>query len=315
MRPSSKSEKIKRWTPDRLPPLDGRTYVITGGNSGIGFEAARMLGKAGGHIVIAARSPDKAAEAQSRLLRLGITAVDVVRLDLSSLASVREAADEVRGRFDGIHGLINNAGIMQTPETRTVDGYELQFATNHLGHFLWTSRLMDVVDAAKGRVVTVSSIAHKYGHIDLDDLMTEKNYTPTRAYAQSKLANMMFAFELDRRLEEAGANAISICCHPGYSNTNLQSTGPRGLLNAAYKVLNPLLAQGADKGAIPTVLSAAGAEAQRGHYYGPTGFFDAIGPVGDSNIAKHALDREVWRKLWDATEELVSEPFALPVRG
>lgn len=306
------SPQISDWTPDRLPRLDGKIYVITGGNSGIGYEAARMLGQNGGRIVIAARTPAKAEAARTALQRDGVAEVEVVPLDLSSLASVREGAETLRRRVERIDGLINNAGIMQTPQRTTVDGYELQFATNHLGHFLWTSRLIDLVEAASGRVVTLSSIAHKLGRIDLDDLMTEKAYSPGKAYGQSKLANMMFALELDRRLTEAGAKTASIVCHPGYSNTNLQSTGPEGVWNGLYKLLNPLLAQPAEKGAIPTVLAAAGEEAESGRYYGPTGFLDARGPVGEASIASHARDREVWRQLWAKSEDLVGEPFRMP---
>ncbi|NND49916.1 MAG: short-chain dehydrogenase, partial [Rhizobiales bacterium] len=160
--------------------------------------------------------------------------------------------------------------------------------------------------------VVVSSIAHRFGEIALDDLMSENDYTPTKAYAQSKLANLMFALELDRRLQAAGCKAVCIACHPGYSSTNLQSTGPRGLFSLLYKLANPLLAQSAAAGAIPTVLAAAGKEAQRGGYYGPQKMSEARGPVSDASVASRALDREVAEKLWHASEELIGEPFNLP---
>ena len=306
---------FKNWTPDRLPDLTGKTYVITGGNSGIGLEAARMLGKAGGDVVLACRSPEKAQSAKAALDGKVKGDVSVVALDLSDLGSVRAAAGELRGRLSRIDALINNAGIMQTPPMKTKDGFELQLGTNHIGHFVWTSLLIGLVEAAEGRVVMVCSIAHKFGRIHFDDLMVEKAYTPTKAYGQSKLANLLFAFELDRRLEAAGAKTIAIACHPGYSATALQSTGPTGFLNVLYKALNPLLAQGADAGAIPTVLAAAGTEARRGAYYGPQKMSEARGPVGDALVADHAQDRAAWARLWEATEALLGEPFAMPGRA
>lgn len=298
---------VKDWKETRLPDLTGKTYVITGGNSGIGFEAARMLGAKGGRVILACRSLDKAEQARAQLTGNVTGRIDIVRLDLSDTASIREAASELRDMVDGIDGLINNAGIMQTPQLTTKDGFELQFGTNHLGHFLWTHLLIDLVEKAAGRVVAVSSIAHKYGKktIDFDDLMHEKAYSANTAYFQSKLANLMFAFELDRRLKAAGSNAIAIACHPGYSATNLQSTGPKGILKLIYKPMNALLAQPSHKGALPTVLAAAGTEAKRGAYYGPTSWGDANGPVSDTKVAQHALDELVQARLWEESEKLL----------
>ncbi len=296
---------VKSWTADRLPDLKGKCFVITGGNSGIGYDAAKMLGDRGADIVLACRSPEKAKSAQQKLQSQIKGKVDVVQLDLSDLSSVRAGAEQVRAICPKIDGLINNAGIMQTPALTTKDGFELQFGTNHLGHFLWTGLLLDLVEAAKGRVVVVSSIAHKMGKIHFDNLMLTEGYTPSKAYFQSKHANILFAFELDRRLKETGSKAMAIACHPGYSATNLQSTGPKGFLNLLYKPLNALMAQPSHLGALPTVLAAAGVEAKRGAYYGPTGFYDARGPVSDSGVAEHALDQEVWRRLWNVSEDLV----------
>jgi NAD(P)-dependent dehydrogenase (short-subunit alcohol dehydrogenase family) len=296
---------VTNWTPDRLPPLEGRSYIITGGNSGIGLEAAIMLARAGASVTLACRNPDKAAAAAQRILSETGAEPGVVILDLASMASIRRAAEEVRTSHSKIDGLINNAGIMQTPELKTEDGFELQLGSNHLGHFLWTGLLLDRVQAASGRIVTVSSVAHKYGEIHLDDLMLEQGYSPTIAYCQSKLANLMFALELQRRLAAKGSQASSIACHPGYSGTALQSTGPTGFLNFIYKITNALLAQPAEKGAIPTVLAAAGEEAQSGGYYGPTGWQDAGGPVGDASIAGRALKEDVAAALWEKSEALV----------
>ncbi|WP_299321687.1 oxidoreductase [Parasphingopyxis sp.] len=296
---------IRNWKPDALPDLTGKRYIITGGNSGIGFDAAKMLADKGGDVVIAGRSEQKINAAAASLQSSATGEIDTVQLDLSNLSNVRKAAETVRARYDKIDGLINNAGIMQTPETRTVDGYELQLATNHLGHFLWAGLLFDLVEHADGRIVTVSSIAHKFGTIFTDDLMLEKSYSPTQAYGQSKLANMLFGLELHRRLAAKGSTVQSIVCHPGYSNTALQDTGPSGLLNFAYKFLNPLLAQPSALGAIPTVLAAAGEEAQSGAYYGPTGWGDARGPVGDSFVAMRGRNAERAQWLWEESEKLV----------
>jgi NAD(P)-dependent dehydrogenase (short-subunit alcohol dehydrogenase family) len=289
---------VTNWTPDRLPSLEGRSYIITGGNSGIGLEAAIMLARAGGSVTLACRSRDKAAAAAKRVASETGAEPGVVIL-------VRQAAEAVRESHAKIDGLINNAGIMQTPQLKTEDGFELQLGSNHLGHFLWTGLLLDRVEAASGRVVTVSSIAHKYGEIHLDDLMLEQGYTPTIAYCQSKLANLMFALELQRRLAAKGSSASSIACHPGYSGTALQSSGPTGVLNLIYKFTNALMAQPAHKGAIPTVLAAAGEEARPGGYYGPTAWRDTRGPVGDASIAGRALKEDVAAALWEKSEALV----------
>ncbi len=293
------------WTPDRLPNLAGKTYFITGGNSGIGLEAAKMLAAAGGDIIIGCRNTDKGAAALTDLGAIAKGAYSQVQLDLASLDSVRRATEDVKSRTGKLDGLINNAGIMQTPQQQTADGFEMQLGTNHLGHFLLGGLLFDLVAAAKGRVVVVSSLAHKYGVIHFDDLMLVKNYDPTKAYTQSKLANLMFALELDRRLKAVSSPVSCMACHPGYSNTQLQSTGPSGFLNGLYKLTNPLLSQPAYNGAIPTVLSAAGEEAIAGGYYGPTGFMEARGPVSDAGVANRARNEKAAARLWAESEKLV----------
>lgn len=300
---------VSNWTPDRLPDLSGRVYVITGGNSGIGLEAARVLAAHNADVILAARDPEKAAAAAFSLEILGAGRPSTVHLDLADLASVRAAAAQVRERAPKIDGLVNNAGIMQTPKSVTADGFETQFGTNHLGHFLWTALLLDRVAAVAGRVVTVASIAHKYGRLHFDDLMLARRYDPTVAYCQSKLANLVFALELDRRLKSKGASASSIACHPGYSNTNLQSTGPGAGLTMLYRLTNALIAQSAERGAIPTVLAAAGLEASGGGYYGPTGFRDLNGPVGTASVAARARDASSAERLWTESERLVGHRF------
>jgi len=303
--------KLTNWTPDQLPDLTGKTYLVTGGNSGIGLEAAKMLAAAGGDIVIACRNAEKAKQAIAEINEAGFGNTDAISVDLSSMKSVRQAAGEFRSRYDRLDALVNNAGIMQTPETRTVDGFELQIATNHLGHFLLTSLLFDLIEKVAGRVVTVSSIAHKFGKMNLEDLMLNEGYSPTRAYAQSKLANLLFAQELDRRVRTVNSQVKSVACHPGYSATRLQDTGPASALNVLYKFLNPLMAQPAYNGAIPTVLAAAGNEAKAGGYYGPRRLGEARGPVGDAQVAKVARDVHSAQRLWEMSELLVGREWPI----
>lgn len=306
------SAQLRNWTPDRLPDLHGKIYLVTGGNSGIGLEASRMLAEAGADVVIACRNPDKAKRAVAEISACGAGAADSISLDLSSMDSVREAAAEFRARYDRLDALINNAGIMQTPQSRTEDGFELQFATNHLGHFLLAGLLFDLVKKVEGRIVTVSSIGHRFGSIHADDVMLSTEYTPTKAYTQSKLANVMFMLELDRRLQSSGSKVKSIACHPGYSATNLQDTGPSGVMNRIYKVTNALMAQSAQMGAMPTVLAAAGVEARSGGYYGPRYMSETRGPVGDAEIARHARDEKTARRLWEMSEMLVDFRWPVP---
>ena len=301
---------VANWQADRLADLSGKSYVITGGNSGIGFEAARILAGRGGHVIIAARNPEKAGAAADALRREhGADNITTVQLDLASLASVRSAAAELKDSGVKIDALINNAGIMQTPKSQTQDGFETQFGTNHLGHFLWTALLFDQVAAAQGRIVTVSSIAHRYGRIRFNNLMMSSGYDAMQAYCQSKLANLVFALELHRRLKASNSAVASIACHPGYSNTALQSTGPAALMAAIYSVTNVLFAQSAKRGCLPTVLSAAGTEAVSGAYFGPTGLRELKGPVGDAAVSRAARNDETGKRLWEVSEQLVDHSW------
>lgn len=302
------------WTPDELPDLTGRTYAITGGNGGLGLEAAKFLTRKGARVVITSRSEGK-AEVALQAIREAVPSADVayVLLDIADPASIASAAEGLRKACPQMDALINNAGVMQTPLVRTAEGFELQIATNHLGHFRLNAALLDHLEASAGRIVPVSSIAHKYGRIDLDDFNSEKSYDPTAAYGQSKLANLMYGFELQRRLEARGSQVTCIPCHPGYCATNLQSTGV-GMeggslfLRWLYRVTNRTVAQSATKGAYPLVLAAADPNAEPGVYYGPTGLGQMRGPVGRSYVSEAARDEEMARRLWEKTEELVG-PF------
>ncbi|MBD2843379.1 oxidoreductase [Erythrobacter rubeus] len=307
--PHMETSGIENWTPENLPDLSGKLCIITGGNSGIGFEAAKLLARQNADVVIAARNEMKGKQALAKIVNLGEGRCELLKIDLADSSSIRDAAKEAQDRFGAIAALINNAGVMQTPKQKTADGYEMQLGTNHLGHFLWCALMFDQVDGRGGRVVTVSSIAHKFGRIDFDNLMMERGYDASRAYFRSKLANLLFAMELHRRLDKADSRIKSIACHPGYSDTELQFSGPTAVLKAIYKITNSIIAQPAKLGAYPTVLAAADPDAVSGGYYGPTGFFDARGPVGDADVEPRALDEDVARRLWEVSEELVGESF------
>lgn len=305
--PTTANPAIRNWTPDETPDLAGKTFLITGGNSGIGFEAAKILAARNADVVIACRNEAKGKQALAKLVNLGKGRCELLALDLADSASIRAAAAEAATRFGAIYGLINNAGVMQTPRSRTADGFEMQLGTNHLGHFLWTALMIGQVDGRGGRIVTIASIAHKFGRIDFGNLMMERGYDASRSYTRSKLANLLFAQELHRRLEAAGSKIRSIACHPGYSDTPLQFKGPGAVFRAMYGVTNKLIAQSAAKGSWPTVLAATDERAVSGGYYGPTGPFDARGPVGDAIMDRRARDEAVARRLWQVSEELVGE--------
>lgn len=302
------------WTPDTLPSLSGKTYVVTGGNSGLGFEAAKILATKGARVVVTTRSEAKALDAVGAL-RAAVPKADVdfVLLDLTDPESIEKAADAILEKCPRLDACINNAGVMQTPELRTSEGFELQLATNHLGHFRLNRRLLARLEENAGRVVPVSSVAHRSGVIDLEDLNAKKDYDSMRAYSQSKLANLMYGFELQRLLTERASPVVSISCHPGYAATNLQSTGVgmeggSAIFRTVYKVLNAVVAQSAEKGAWPLVLAAADPKAEAGAYYGPTGLGGARGKVGKSFVDPRAQDQDLASALWKKTEELVG-PF------
>ncbi|MGJ8559945.1 MAG: oxidoreductase [Litorimonas sp.] len=308
MNPKPLFKSVKSgWTPDRVGEQSGKTILITGGNSGIGLEAAKILAGKGADILLCARTVSKGEAAVAEVNAVGGGKARLILLDLADMASIHACAQTVASITDRLDVLINNAGVMQTPELTTKDGFELQLGTNHLGHFLLNGLLFPLVEKAKGRIVTVSSIAHKFGHLRLKDLMYKKTkYNPSVAYGQSKLANIVYAFELQRRLDAASSDVTSYAVHPGYSDTALQSSGPSGFLKLLYKPMNAILAQPAKYGAYPTVLAATEPNARPGGYYGPTKFQDMRGAVGDSAVHPRALDKGKARTLWVLSEELVN---------
>jgi NAD(P)-dependent dehydrogenase (short-subunit alcohol dehydrogenase family) len=300
------------WSADQIPDQTGRTAVVTGGNSGLGLVTARELAQAGATVVLACRSVPKGETAAAQINAAVPNArVRVSELDLSSLESVRRFAGALEG--DELALLINNAGIMMTPQEKTADGFELQFGTNHLGHFALTGLLLDRLGrASDARAVTVSSLEHKAGHIHFDDLQLTKDYAPRKAYRQSKLANAAFGLELDRRLRAAGSPVKSVLAHPGYSATNLQSTGPTGLMKAILAVSNRVFAQSAEQGALPTLYAATAPDVVGGEYYGPDGFQELRGrhPTRVPVIAE-GRDADVGRRLWEVSEELTGVRYGL----
>ena len=290
-----------KWSPEELPSLDGRTAIVTGSNSGIGLAAARELARSGARVVMAVRNTEKGEAAASGLEGT----VEVRELDLADLSSVREFASG----FDGdVDLLINNAGVMAVPESRTADGFEMQIGTNHLGHFALTNLLLPQI---RDRAVTIASGAHRMGKINLDDLNWEnRRYDRWRAYGQSKLANLLFTLELQRRLGEAGSDVIAVAAHPGWSATNLQShTGSR-LQNGLMWVGNKVWAQSDEQGAWPT-LYAATQDVAGGAYIGPDGFQEMRGHPKPVTRSGAASDEETARKLWELSERLTGVTFGL----
>jgi len=300
------------WTFADVPDQTGRLAIVTGANTGIGLETARMLAQRGADVVLACRNREKAEAAQASILADQPTGrVSVELLDLSDLASVEAFATRFLAAHQRLDLLINNAGVMVPPFSRTAQGSELQFGTNHLGHVALTARLLPLLERTPGaRVVVVSSTAQNWGKIELDDLNWERrSYNAWRAYGQSKLANMMFALELERRLRAVGSQVRVTAAHPGWTSTDLQRTSP------VARFFNPLFAMKPHDGALPTVRAAVDPNAEGGSYWGPQGLFGMNGPPGPARPTKRALDEEVAARLFDVSEELAGVKFpAAPPR-
>lgn len=301
---------MNAWTLNEIPDQSGRIVLVTGANSGIGLEAARVLAHRGAHVVLACRNQAKAVEAQRSIEAGGRASLEVLKLDLSSLAQVREAAAAFRAKHAQLDLLINNAGVMWLPRTLTAEGHEMQFGTNHLGHFALTGHLLDILLATRNsRIVTVSSLAHAAGRIAFDDLaFTNTAYSRHRAYAQSKVANLLFAKELARRLEQRGSKTLSVACHPGVSATNLAVPGFEAqgswLLAMAARVITMLIAQDAGAGALPTLYAATGADIANGDYTGPSGYRQFAGAPRKVGCTTYARDERMASRLWEVSEQL-----------
>ena len=299
-----------RWTATDLPDQTGRTVLVTGANSGLGLQTSLELSRRGARVLMACRNPERAATALALVRReVPGAPAELVELDLSSLASVELAAKAVADRVDRLDVLIDNAGVMAVPRTLTTDGFELQLGTNHLGHFALTGRLLPLLLAsAEPRVVVVSSEAHRTGKINFADLMGERSYGRWRAYGQSKLANLLFVRELQRRAP--GTPLLAVAAHPGYANTNLQSGQSNLLLEAAMKIGNKVLAQSDAAGAWPQEYAATMDDVVPGGFYGPRGFGGMKGSPTLVTPSKAAQDEAVARRLWDVSVELTGVTYA-----
>lgn len=306
---------MARWSADDLPDLSGRRYVVTGGNGGLGFETTRALVRKGAQVVVACRDAAKAQAALDAIQAEGPPGRAEFRaLDLADLASVRRFAEA--SAADGpLHGLVNNAGVMALPRRTTRDGFEMQLGTNHLGHFALTGLLLErLLATPDSRIVSVSSSVHHVGRMHFADLQLERAYEKWKAYAQSKLANLLFAFELQRRLEAAGRAPIALAAHPGYAATELQAVGPRmqgaAGLERFMEFANRAFAQSAAMGALPSLHAVAAPGVRGGDYYGPDRLFGTRGHPAPARPSRRARDRAAAQRLWQISEELTGVRFA-----
>jgi NAD(P)-dependent dehydrogenase (short-subunit alcohol dehydrogenase family) len=301
---------MARWTAADIPDQSGRLVVVTGANSGLGLVTARELARAGASVVMAVRDASRGTAAEAEVRRaVPDAALELMALDLADLGSVRAFAEELATRHEGVDLLVNNAGVMALPYRKTADGFEMQLGTNHLGHFALTGHLLPaLVRRPEARVVTVSSGAHRMGRIDFDDLQSERRYERWTAYGQSKLANLLFMFELGRRATAAGLSLRSVAAHPGYAATNLQLAGPRmsgsGLMERASVLANKLLAQSSERGALPTLYAATVPGLPSGACAGPDGPFEARGHPQLVGASGRAHDETTARRLWEISEDL-----------
>jgi NAD(P)-dependent dehydrogenase (short-subunit alcohol dehydrogenase family) len=299
---------MSKWTPRQIPSQQGRLAIVTGANSGIGYQTARYLARSGAEVLLACRNAEKGEAARAKIAAEYPAANVRVRvLDVADLDSVRSFAAEFLTEGKAVDLLINNAGVMALPERRTTpQGFEMQFGTNHLGHFALTGLLLPALLRQPGsRVVTVASIAHKGGKLNFDDLNAERRYDARGAYQQSKLANVVFGLEFDRRLRARAASTQSIVAHPGVAVTNIISNGMgNGLQGKIVNMLMPLVAQSDDRGSWPLLYAATSPDARGGGYYGPDGIAEIKGTPVEVKPKPHAMDAAAGKRLWEISEEL-----------
>ncbi len=307
---------MSRWTADNIPDLAGRVMLVTGANSGLGLESARALAGKGAHVIMGCRDPQRAEAAAADIRASHPSAsLELVPLDLSNLTSVRACAQAVWARHTRLDALLNNAGLMAIPYAKTIDGFEMQFGTNHLGHFALTGLLFELLVAAPhGRVVNVSSQAHRIGKLRWDDLAWEQGYQKWPAYGMSKLANLLFTYELSRRAAAKNLTLIAAVAHPGYTATNLQYVGAAlpgaGFTLKATRALTPILGQPAAMGALPQLYATCAAEVSSGDFIGPDGLFSARGYPEKTASSAASRDPEACQRLWEVSEQLTSVRYA-----
>ncbi len=291
-----------KWNAENIPDQSSKVAIVTGANSGIGYEMARELARKGATVVLACRSQSRGETALSQIRTENPNAnVELMLLNLGDLASVRGFADEFNNRYDRLDILINNAGIMMPPFGKTADGFEIQFGVNHLGHFALTGLLHNLITrTSKSRIVTVSSGGHRMGEVDFDNLNAEQGYSKMRAYGLSKLANLLFTYELQRHFEAAGVDTIATAAHPGWTSTNLQAH------TWFFRMLNPLMSQQPPLGALPTLYAATAPDVQGGGYYGPDGWQEFKGYPVKVQSSDSSHDTAIAAKLWTVSEELTN---------
>lgn len=297
------------WTKKDMPLQTGKIVIVTGANTGIGYETALVFFEAGAHVVLACRNADNAQQAMDRLQASGGKgSLEIMLLDLSDLSAVAEFATAFKNKHKTLHLLINNAGVMLTPELKTKEGYELQFGVNYIGHFALTAHLYPLLKATAGsRVVTLSSMAYLHGHIDFDNLRSERDYEPVRAYSQSKLADLIFSIELQHRIDRAGDDVLSIAAQPGANKTDLARHMSPEDYNAALERIGELMDPW--QGALPSLYAAVSADAQGGKLYGPDQDGGYRGYPAEAEITANALDKEVTQKLWAFAEQATGLKF------
>ena len=305
----------KKWTEKDIPDLNGKVIIITGANNGLGFENTLQFARKKATVIMACRHIEKGQKAFERVKKkIPNAKIELIKLDLASLDSVRHFCKEFKEKYSTLDVLLNNAGIMMVPYRKTVDGFESQIGTNHLGHFALTAHLFELLRTTPGsRIVNVSSSLHESGEMYWDDFLFEKKYNRTEAYARSKLANLLFTYELDRRLKAKGINVLAVASHPGFANTGLANH----LFGPAKYILKPvvfrIVAQSARKGALPSTRAAVDPSVQGGEYFGPKGIFGnesrGFPKIVQSNEKSHNLEDA--KKLWEVSEELTGIKFEI----
>lgn len=298
--------KKNRWTNDKMPDQTGKVIIVTGSNSGTGYATAKALAEKGAEVIMACRSEERASKAVEEIKKdVKDANVTFMKLDLADLSSVKEFAEEFKGKYDKLDVLVNNAGVMMIPERReTADGFEMQFGTNHLGHFALTGLLLDLLKKTpESRVVSMSSMAHRNGTMKFDNLNSEKSYSKIAVYGMTKLSNLLFTYELDRKLKENNIDSIAVAAHPGWTATNLQR------YFSIARFMNRFVAMEPWQGALPQNKAATDPEVKGGEYYGPGGIMEMRGYPKKVGSTKESKDEKIAKKLWEVSEELTGVKY------
>ena len=303
----------QKWTTDNIPDLTGKVFIVTGGNSGLGYESVKAFAEKGAEVILACRNVEKGELAKSEIVKSDSTSnIKVMELDLMELSSIREFTSSFKSNYDQLDVLLNNAGIMMTPYQLTKDGFESQFGTNHLGHFTLTGLLLDIIQKTPAaRVINISSLAHKGGTFDFEDFLYNngRSYDPMKAYRRSKMANLLFTYELQRKLVAVQSDTIAVAAHPGVSMTNLANHLKGSFMFKIFELIGGFISHDPAKGALPGIRASVDPNVQGGEYYGPDGMMEMKGnPVKvASNKASHDLDDA--KKLWEVSEKMTGIKF------